>query len=332
MNEQCILCGDAALPHSLRGLANVLCIACPSCGDYAFTLFAQEEIKKLPPVSPGRLNLISYTYSQPPVEHEFFPLLWKCRTEPAGFPDAPKIIRDIEDFINAPIQHARKPDELLRLLATKLSTISPFGKVALTIREVRGLKIAGWAELAHWMQVLVDLGFVHEGEVHAWIVQHKTDVDAKSGQMPPVRLTPAGWTHAEELFGNVGSTSCFIAMSFTLSERAAVQNAIEEACRATGWTAKTVDQEEYAGGVMDKILALINQARFVVADYTENKRGVYYEAGYAEGHGLPVISTVQDGHMGEVHFDTRHLNFIVWKTPGELKERLQARIGAVINK
>lgn len=72
----------------------------------------------------------------------------------------------------------------------------------------------------------------------------------------------------------------------------------------------------------------------MVADFTCEKEkvrgGVYFEAGFAMGLGIPVIWTVEKGSLGDVHFDTRQYNHIVWDTPETLRNMLKARIGAVI--
>lgn len=73
---------------------------------------------------------------------------------------------------------------------------------------------------------------------------------------------------------------------------------------------------------MDKVIASINEARFVVAELTHQKSGVYYEAGYAKGVGLPVIHVVSREDMARCHFDVKHLNLIVWNDFSDLKERL----------
>ena len=50
--------------------------------------------------------------------------------------------------------------------------------------------------------------------------------------------------------------------------------------------------------------------------------GVYYEAGFAQGLGLPVIWTCRKDMIDYVHFDTRHCAHIDWEAPDELKDKL----------
>jgi nucleoside 2-deoxyribosyltransferase len=78
------------------------------------------------------------------------------------------------------------------------------------------------------------------------------------------------------------------------------------------------------------IVAEIRRSGLVVADFTGNRGGVYFEAGFAMGLGIPVIWTCRDTDINAVHFDTRQYNHIVWKEAGDLREQLQRRIEATI--
>jgi nucleoside 2-deoxyribosyltransferase len=59
----------------------------------------------------------------------------------------------------------------------------------------------------------------------------------------------------------------------------------------TGFKLERVDTAPKAGLIDDKIKVDIRTARFVLADLTGNNNGVYWEAGFAEGLGKPVIYT-----------------------------------------
>jgi hypothetical protein len=82
--------------------------------------------------------------------------------------------------------------------------------------------------------------------------------------------------------------------------------------------------------ICDEIIAEIRRSRFVVADYTGHRGGVYYEAGFAAGRGLPVILTCRNSDMDKLHFDIRQYNCIDWHSPEELAKRLQVRIEALL--
>jgi hypothetical protein len=68
----------------------------------------------------------------------------------------------------------------------------------------------------------------------------------------------------------------------------------------------------------------------VVADFTGHRGGVYYEAGYAAGRGLPIVWTCRRDDINNLHFDIRQYNCIDWTEPSELAKRLRVRIEAVL--
>jgi hypothetical protein len=107
-------------------------------------------------------------------------------------------------------------------------------------------------------------------------------------------------------------------------------NGFDPVIRAAGFRPVRIDKEDYVGGITDEILAEIRRSRFVVADYTDQRNGVYFEAGFAEGLGLKVIPTCRVDEIDRLHFDIKHLNTLPWKSAAELAEGLNRRIRAVI--
>lgn len=70
--------------------------------------------------------------------------------------------------------------------------------------------------------------------------------------------------------------------------------------------------------------------RRVVADFTGHRGGVYFEASFALGLGIPVIWTCCEDQIGTAYFDTRQYSHVVWKSPGDLREKLKYRILATV--
>ena len=68
-------------------------------------------------------------------------------------------------------------------------------------------------------------------------------------------------------------------------------NGFDPGIRAAGFRPLRLDNEDYVGGITDEIMAQIKRSRFVVADYTAQRKSVYFEAGFALGLGLTVIPT-----------------------------------------
>ena len=110
----------------------------------------------------------------------------------------------------------------------------------------------------------------------------------------------------------------------------AFKDGIEPAITDTGYRAIRIDLQEHSESIIDRIIAEIKEARFVIADFTGQRGGVYFEAGFARGLGLNVIWTCKDDHFNDLHFDVKGFNVIEWKAPADLRERLNARIRAVV--
>jgi hypothetical protein len=140
------------------------------------------------------------------------------------------------------------------------------------------------------------------------------------------------WRGAERLAelhrGDVNSNQAFVAMWFHPRTDVVFSDGIEPALDATGFKALRVDKKEFNHKIDDEIIASIRRSGLVIADVTGHRQGVYYEAGYAQGLGIPVIWTCWDKFLGKAHFDIRQFNHINWKDPEDLKERLINRIEA----
>ena len=122
----------------------------------------------------------------------------------------------------------------------------------------------------------------------------------------------------------------FVAMWFNDEMNGAWEQGIKPAVERAGYRPIRVDKEQHIDRIDAKIVADIKDSRFVIADVTGQRAGVYFEAGYAIGLGRPVIWCVREDQLNAVHFDTRQYNHIVWKTPEELQERLYQLIRSVI--
>ncbi len=93
-----------------------------------------------------------------------------------------------------------------------------------------------------------------------------------------------------------------------------------------GYRAIRIDREEHNEKIDDRIVAEIRKSSLLVADVTGQRNGVYFEAGFAMGLGIPVIWTCQEEEIKKLHFDTRQYSHIKWREPQELREKLLNRI------
>ncbi|MCL4552574.1 MAG: nucleoside 2-deoxyribosyltransferase [Candidatus Marsarchaeota archaeon] len=147
---------------------------------------------------------------------------------------------------------------------------------------------------------------------------------------PGAKPTVTGWARIDELrprHPGVGN-QCFVAMWFDEKTQMAYDQGIWRAVKETGYEPRRIDKVEHNDKIDDRIIAEIRQSRLLVADFTGNRGGVYFEAGFAMGLGIPVIWTCHKDWVDKLHFDTRQYNHIVWESPGDLREGLQNRIRA----
>jgi hypothetical protein len=141
-------------------------------------------------------------------------------------------------------------------------------------------------------------------------------------------FTFSGLNKVFESFENgKNSNNCFIALSFG-NGMTEIRTAIKEAVFETGFNPMVIDEihVESEQTINDGIIANIKKSRFCIADFTQQKDGVYFEAGYALGRGLKVIYTCSEKDFKESHFDTNHFPHIIYKTPDELRKRLVDKI------
>jgi nucleoside 2-deoxyribosyltransferase len=108
---------------------------------------------------------------------------------------------------------------------------------------------------------------------------------------------------------------------------------IDKGIRVAGYEPLRIDQKQHNNKIDDEIMAAIRRSKFVVADFTKQRGGVYFEAGFAKGLGLEVIWLCRKDEIDEVDFDTRQYSHIVWEADkltelsAALKNRVEATIG-----
>jgi hypothetical protein len=117
--------------------------------------------------------------------------------------------------------------------------------------------------------------------------------------VPPLRhkgnLTIDGWQRFEELRrAHIASNFAFFARQFANSDLDEVfDRCLRPAVEATGYELRTVTQR---AGLVDAIIEdEIRRCRFLIADLSDENAGAYWEAGFAEGLGKPVIYVCRAG-------------------------------------
>lgn len=127
------------------------------------------------------------------------------------------------------------------------------------------------------------------------------------------------------------SRQAFVAMWFNKELDAAWVNGFKPGIEESKYfRALRVDALQFNERIDDRIIAEIRRSGLVVADFTGNRGGVYFEAGFGMGLGIPVIWTCRSDSIRDVHFDTRQYNHVVWEDPKQLHQRLADRIAATV--
>lgn len=239
-------------------------------------------------------------------------------------------LKYFEDYKNYEMKHSTKADTLIDILALKAIS-QPFEKNKFQIIDMRASEIINDSELNRWIFYLLENDFICEDRDEFRRTFNTTG-------LTPIpfdyyfRLTPKSWGIIEDKRKKIDSNKAFIAMSFGLENRIDVQKAIESACLKSDIIAKTVDVEHFTGKITDKIISMINESLIMIADFTSNNNGVYFEAGYAEGLGRIVIYTIKKSDFDNLHFDTKQTNYIIWETTEELEDKLTDRVKVLIKK
>ena len=139
-----------------------------------------------------------------------------------------------------------------------------------------------------------------------------------------IKLTLSGWESFESFKHSDSKNKIgFLAMQYGEDElEKIVREHIKPRIEAElGF--KLYDMRDIAkAGVIDDIMRnQIRDSAFILADLTHENSGAYWEAGYAEGLGKPVIYLCEQKKFDEVktHFDTNHSTTVPWSIGEESK-------------
>ena len=121
----------------------------------------------------------------------------------------------------------------------------------------------------------------------------------------------------------VTSNTVFTIMPFT-EEFRDVYASYAGVCKEFGFNAQRTDESDSGERIIPRILAGIRGAAFVIADVTQPSANVFYEIGFAEGMGRPVIVSAKKDTT--LPFDIADIPVLYWSGQEELKEKLRRRV------
>lgn len=302
MIDKCIFCETQGIEAEHLGQKDAYIVNCPLCMRYIVSSIA----------------LMDHVVQQIPKEDKilFSAHLRNNYTEHRPLPEIlSKTIMQIPDTV-APYKRMSPMDKINKLILYIADSSKHLGDVVLLDlnKDYVLFYCKNTKELSEIREYLREAGVIK----------------MQSQNNGPV-LTVDGWKKYEALKEiNKNSKAVFVAMCFDKDLKGIFDNAILPACQECGFEALRVDSTEHNEKICDKIIADIKSSRFVIADFTRQKHGVYFEAGFAQGLGLKVIWTCKKAEADSLNFDTRQYNHILWDDCEDFKGQLIDRIKVTI--
>ncbi len=324
--KTCIFCGEKMSTKHLSD-ARILSCTCPDCGQYQIDMNAfLNLLSRLEKEDSGNEHIFSgvirelnnYNRAIDTITLDNYKALLSMTNIP----------HNINDKLNKIILYVFDRSEYL------------FQEIELNNR----IKSIGYAKNRTEFKNMVDL------------LCERGDLKLMGGaRQNEYALILDGIIRAEKLqTQNIQSNQCFVAMWFDDEMRDIFNATILKAIEEAGFEPLIIPMKEYNDDVCDNIIAQIRRSRFIVADFTGQRGGVYFEAGFAYGLGIPVIYSCREDWFNktveideevkvngkkmkakvkqtrEAHFDINHFNFIIWKNQDDLYDKLLNRIKATI--
>ena len=351
MNKSCILC-DYRLDASAisDGFTPNQTVNCPVCKSYYYNpgfyhdfveIFNREEYEQMSLVE--KQNKIYYEFQEN--RHKLSGYFFEVHERFGGMEKAKEYEKlylplcRYRDILKSPLipddfDYQAKIKKFLRYLSFKTKTIGD--RIHIHDNNSNYLRPVFYAktenEVSMYVRKCIDNGFI-DGECIKFITIQtgQTELHAPLG----FSLTLEGLDYIRE--EDPESKDIFVAMAFKqemydIFNKRQFRDDIEKA--TGGYRISIISEREHNQSIDDEIIAAIKQSKAVIADLTHGNQGAYYEAGYAHGKDMEVIFTCRkkefDDERKRPHFDINHRNFIVWKDPEDLKQKLINRINATI--
>jgi hypothetical protein len=287
----CAVCGCQACTRMAGVQASRF--ECARCGIFVLTISAEATIEGLLAENPLRRSLMSYALrrmQRPGVLPEKIttsqlPSFWSDERLPTLQVQIDNLLIWIGDNQKTSLDYAvGAPTAIAAYIGIPISA-------------------AGDVQALSWLRNQID---------YQPLLEQGSDQNEKLS----FRLTLFGSQKYEQLRkASRESRTAFMALRFgdpVLDD--VVENCFKPAVLRTGFELRKLSDKQPAGLIDNQIRAAILSGRFVIADLSHANDGAYWEAGYAEGLGLPVIYTCEEGvwNAKKTHFDTNHMVTIIW--------------------
>lgn len=151
------------------------------------------------------------------------------------------------------------------------------------------------------------------------LIKEGSVVGTVGSQSASVILSIEGWDKYAKLSKGVEtSNQGFMAMPFGYENLTRVfYDYWKPAAAQTGLPLQRLDDNPRAGSISNRMRVEIRRSKYLVAELTHNNPGAYWEAGFAEGLGKPVIYLCEKSFFDDpengVHFDVSQMQGVIWE-------------------
>ncbi len=315
MADQCLICDyDLQTPPTNIPARDATGYSCANCGDFILTRTAVRKLGARIKNNPEEAALLSYSIrkmQRPDVTPELDSLNFENILKNSELPNPAEQANNLIIWLG---ENLNEVGEIINIELQNFQAVigakSPIG-VSFIIKSL-------------WTRGILE-GIEEESLGTPFTLSRAT-------------LSFEGWQYYEELMrGITDSRKAFMAMEYGdpgLDE--IVDNYFRPAVRLAGFELIRLDDpdKQKAGLIDDRLRVEIRTSRFLIADLTHDNEGAYWEAGFAEGLGKPVIYTCEKEKFKEMktHFDTNHHLTIIWNkdNPDDAARELKATIRATL--
>jgi len=270
-------------------------VDCPACGKFVITVTAKQFAKQNEIVGSTWRAVVSYWIRQRQNHQREI-----------------EIDRNLMELLLKEVKlpgHRVQADNLIRYFGENLGSPEQYLSVD---HRVIGARIGANLQkgVNYIVQYLIDKKYS----------KMPTSIDKNTGKhivdTNRLRLTFKGWDRYEKIKqqGTPGRIA-FMAMQYNDKEHDSVYfGCFKPAVKQAGFELRRLDENLAAGLIDNQLRVEIRNAQFLLADLTNDNLGAYWEAGFAEGLGKPVIYLCRKEHFDrfKTHFDTNHHTTIVW--------------------
>jgi hypothetical protein len=265
-------------------------VSCPGCGEFGISKTAEKRLES----QGSRRGVVTHFIRLACDRGELPEISLKLMERILATQSIPSVAEQADDF------HRWLGDELLKL--GRPDEWIPISNQRRLAALVGAYPEPSGEALMYLISHLAAEGYIEPATVHHYGTR--------------IGLTFKGWRRYEELkAAEAESNLAFMAMPFNvpLLDRIFAE-CFKPAVAKAGFELRRIIDRPQAGLIDDRLRVEIRKSRFLVCELTRANAGAYWEAGFAEGLGRPVIYTCEKQFFSEkgTHFDTNHCHTVLW--------------------